>query len=133
VKVVLDANVVIAAFAAHGLCEALFEVCLDSHDVLMSDELAGEIGTSLRRKIKLPDSTAESILRLIRDNCTFHQPAAVAPAACRDPEDLHVLGLAAAGDAECLVTGDRDLLALGRFGRCRIVTPRQFSDVIRGN
>jgi hypothetical protein len=31
-KIVLDANVAVAAFAARGLCESLFEFCLSSHE-----------------------------------------------------------------------------------------------------
>jgi len=46
--------------------------------------------------------------------------------ACRDADDLHVLGLVKSGRADYLITGDDDLLTLKRFGHCRIVTPRQF-------
>jgi hypothetical protein len=36
---VLDANVVVAAFAVRGLCEPVFELCLDSHEILLSEPL----------------------------------------------------------------------------------------------
>lgn len=43
-----------------------------------------------------------------------------------DPFDNYLLSLAQAGQADLLVTGDRrDLLALGRYGSCPIVTPRE--------
>lgn len=129
-RVLLDANVVVAAFASRGLCEAVFEVCLDAHDIVMSDELLREVARSLRKKIKLPRDTVDAIAGLLQENCTFHQPVAVETAACRDPNDLHVLGLAVAAKAECIVTGDRDLLAVRKAGRCRILSPRQFSDLI---
>lgn len=50
---------------------------------------------------------------------------ALAPAvpACRDPDDLPFLHLAAAGKAEVLVSGDRDLLALSGMVPFDIVTP----------
>lgn len=131
-KVLLDANVVVAAFAAHGLCEALFEVCLDAHDVILSEELIGEIDKSLRKKIKLPVSTVSSIIGLLRENAQLHQPNPVQSGACRDPKDLHILGLAEAGGATCIVTGDKDLLILKQFKKCKILTPRQFSDLIHG-
>ena len=54
----------------------------------------------------------------------------IPPDACRAPGDAHVLGLAAAGQAECLVTGDDDLLVLKRFRQCRILNPREFSILI---
>jgi len=132
VRVLLDANVVVAAFTAHGLCEAVLEVCLDAHDLIMSVELLDEIGRILRRKIKIPGRTVDDIIRLLQENGDFHRPASVEAWACRDPNDLHVLGLAKAGGAQCIVTGDQDLLGLERFERCPILTPRQFSDRIHG-
>jgi len=132
VRVLLDANVLVAAFAAHGLCEAIFEVCLDTHDILMSEELSDEIDKNLRKKIKLPSRTVAGIIRLLHDNSKFYRPTPVAAAACRDPKDLHILGLADAGRAACIVTGDKDLLTLKAYKACRILTPRQFSDLIHG-
>ena len=131
-SVLLDANVVVAAFAAHGLCEVIFEVCLDAHDLLMSTELLGEIDKNLRKKIKLPPRTVESIIHHLHVNGTFYRPTTIGAEACRDPKDLHILGLADAGGAECIVTGDQDLLTLRKFRSCKILTPRQFSDLIHG-
>jgi len=126
-KVVLDSSVIIAAFAAHGLCEAVFELCLDSHQVLISADLIDELQAALRKKLKLPAATIESITALIRENATMVVPAPVPIDSCRDQNDLHILGLAAAGEAEFLITGDSDLLVLEEFRGCRILSPREFS------
>ena len=125
-RIVPDANVIVAAFAARGLCESLFEHCLGSHDILLSKPLLDEVSRNLSRKVKLDRRTVEDIQRLLRKSGPVLQPASVAPDACRDAADLHVLGLAKSGKADYIVTGDDDLLTLKRFGRCRIVTPRQF-------
>jgi putative PIN family toxin of toxin-antitoxin system len=125
-RIVLDTNVVVAAFAARGLCEALFEFCLGSHEILLSEPLLEEIRRNLIKKVKLERQTALNIERLLRENGSLLEPVAVAPDACRDADDLHILGLAKAGKADYLITGDNDLLVLKRFGRCRIVAPRQF-------
>lgn len=130
-KVVLDANVIVAAFATHGLCTAVVEVCLGAHEVCLSQALAKEVQTNLRRKIKLPAETVEAIGLLFRENASFHKPAKVPEEACRDPKDLHVLGLARAANADCIVTGDKDLLELTAFQNCPILTPRQFSETLR--
>ena len=45
---------------------------------------------------------------------------------CRDPKDDVFLEAAAAGRADALVTGDRDLLVLHPFRKINILTPRQF-------
>jgi uncharacterized protein len=130
-RIVLDADVVVAAFAARGLCESLVELCLGSHEILLSEPLLDEIRRNLTRKVKLERQTAVGIERLLRENGSLLEPAAIAADACRDANDLHVLGLAKAGKADYLVTGDEDMLVLKRFGRCRIVTPRQFWSLMR--
>jgi putative PIN family toxin of toxin-antitoxin system len=125
-RIVLDANVVVAAYAARGLCESVFELCLASHEILLSEPLLREVRQNLAKKVKLDRQTIAAIERLLRENGAVLEPAAVAADACRDADDLHVLGLAKAGRAGCIVTGDKDMLLLKRFGRCRIVSPRQF-------
>ncbi len=130
-RVVLDASVIVAGFAAHGLCEVVFEVCLDSHHMLMSQELIEEVRTVLRKKLHLPTETIAAIVQFLRDRCELLIPDAVPHTACRDPHDLHVLGLTSAGHAECLVTGDKDLLVLKAFRECRILSPRDFCELLR--
>jgi len=129
-RIVLDANVIIAAFAARGLCESVLELCLVSHDLLLSEALLTEIRGNLHRKIKLPPKTVEQIEHILRENGTLLVPALISANTCRDPGDAHVLGLAVAGQAECLVTGDKDLLVLKRFRQCQIMSPREFSILI---
>jgi len=55
--------------------------------------------------------------------------AAIEPV-CRDPDDDHVLAAALAADADCIVTGDADLLSLGSYGRTRILSVRAFLDEV---
>jgi putative PIN family toxin of toxin-antitoxin system len=130
-RIVLDANVIVAAFAARGLCESLFEHCLGSHEILLSKPLLDEVSRNLAKKVKLDRRTIRDIERLLRKNGSILEPAAVAADACRDADDVHVLVLAKTGRADYIVTGDDDLLILKRFGRCRIVTPRQFWSLMR--
>jgi predicted nucleic acid-binding protein len=48
---------------------------------------------------------------------------------CRDPKDDFILECAVLGNADVIVTGDKDLLALGEYEGIRIVTPRQYLDM----
>lgn len=48
--------------------------------------------------------------------------------ACRDGDDLPVLGTLLAAKADCLVTGDQDLLELREFHSIPILSPRAFHD-----
>jgi putative PIN family toxin of toxin-antitoxin system len=49
---------------------------------------------------------------------------------CRDPTDNKILEAADIGRADCIVTGDRDLLVLGEFRGIPIVMPSDFLDMI---
>jgi uncharacterized protein len=48
--------------------------------------------------------------------------------ACRDPKDDQYLALAVNGNADCIVTGDKDLLVLHPFRQIPILTARMFLD-----
>jgi len=56
-------------------------------------------------------------------------PAALSEPVCRDPDDDVILATAVAGRAQSIVTGDKDLLVLVRFGEIVIVAPAAFSDI----
>ena len=46
---------------------------------------------------------------------------------CRDPKDNFLLSLSKDGKASYLITGDKDLLDLKRFGKTQIVTMKKYS------
>jgi len=51
--------------------------------------------------------------------------------ACRDPKDDKILELAVNGRASCIITGDRDLLALHPFQSIPITTPARYLNTAR--
>jgi len=130
-RVILDSNVLIAAVAGRGLGESLLELCLEEHDLIVSEKLLDEVHRNLLKRIKLPDTVAREFCRLLRNNAIMATPAAVSPDACRDPRDIYLLGLAESAKAEVLVTGDKDLLRSGWGGATTIITPRQFWEKCR--
>ncbi len=50
---------------------------------------------------------------------------------CRDPDDDKLLETALMGDAGCLITGDRDLLAMSPFRGIPVLTPAAFLDSVK--
>ena len=91
-KIVLDANVIIAGFAARGLCESIMEVCLSEHEIVFSDDLLDEILRNLRLKIKLPENIVDNIGEFLREHANFSIPVPLAANVCRDPDDIKILG-----------------------------------------
>jgi putative PIN family toxin of toxin-antitoxin system len=125
-RVVLDANVVIAAAASRGLCEAVFELCLERHHIVSCAGLLSEVGGKLSRKLRLPRAVVEEYVQLLRDHAEILSPDRVKVGLCRDPADGMVLGLVVPGRVDVIVSGDKDLLVLKKFETARIITPRDF-------
>jgi putative PIN family toxin of toxin-antitoxin system len=128
-KIVLDTSVVIAAFAARGLCESVFELCLEKHDLITSNFLFNELREKLKKKLKLPESITEEILETYRRSSQEVIPASVELDLCRDPDDIPVIGTCISGEAEFLVSGDKDLLVLKSVGSTLILSPREFYEL----
>jgi putative PIN family toxin of toxin-antitoxin system len=131
VRIVLDTNVLLSAFGTRGLCEALLAACLEGHEIVASSHVLTELRRHLRDKFRMPAGAADEIVRFVREHATIVVPAYVPGGACADPDDLPVLVTAVAGAADMLVTGDGELLALGRYQGIPIVTPRQCYERLR--
>lgn len=127
-RVVLDTNALLAAFAARGLCESLVAVCLHAHEIVLSEYILGELDRNLEVKLRMPSEQRREIESLLREHATVVVPAALATGSCRDASDLPVLGTAVAGNADALVTGDAQLLTLAEFRGVPILSPRAFYD-----
>ena len=60
------------------------------------------------------------------------KPAQAVDVIKADPSDNRLLECAAAARSDYLVTGDKHLLQLGRYGQSKIVTPAEFIEVMQG-
>lgn len=130
-RVVLDTNVIIAAFAARGLCSEVFEVCLTNHTIVTSEHILSEVEKGLVKKIHLPGNIIASIMDYLRDVAEIFQPQVIEDSACRDIEDRKIIGTAVSGNAQLIITGDDDLLTLKKVMKTNIVTPREFWNRLR--
>lgn len=125
-RVVLDSNVLLSAFGFGGVCRDVLETCLLVHHVYLCEWILSEFHRKLVEKFRMPPTVADTNLAFLRERCRLVTPEIVAPTVCRDRKDLPVLGTVLAANAECLVTGDKDLLELNPFSDHLILTPRQF-------
>lgn len=124
-KVFLDTNVLVSAFAARGLCADLLRLLLAEHEIMTGEVNLVELRRILARRLKAPDDLIEEIEGLLRDQSVIPKPKATLPLKVRDADDAWVLASAVAGGADLLVTGDQDLLVLARRAPLPIVTPRE--------
>jgi uncharacterized protein len=126
VRLVLDTNVLIAAFVARGLCHELLEYCVREHQCVTSSILLDEFTEKLARKFKAPLSKVEQAKRLLEEQMEIVASVPLANTVCRDPDDDWVLATALTGRCELIITGDDDLLILKTHATTRILSPAEF-------
>lgn len=129
-RVVFDTNVLVAAFAADGLCAKLLRRAnRREFSLVLCPVILEELERVLKKKIRATAGEIRNAVDLLVEISTLagKDPAPSPPARLvRDPDDDLILACAAAARAEILVTGDKDLLTIGRHGRARIIDPRAF-------
>ena len=129
-RIAFDTNVLLAGVFTRGVCEALLDACVatDPHVIIHSEHILDEFARHAKDTFGADSNTVESAVELFRSHGELVRPSDVPKDACRDPDDLPVLGTAVAGRADALVNGDQDLLALGTFGSIPILSPREIYD-----
>ncbi len=96
------------------------------HQLITSQHILDEVARKLTEKFGFPASTVRGVSKFLAGVATKVEPAAVPEGTRRDPEDIPVLGTALAGEADLLITVDKDLLELEEFQGIAIVKPREF-------
>ena len=130
-NIVFDSNIYIAAFATHGVCHLMLESCITEHNVFISDFIFGEVKEKLIKKIKLPPETVDEIISYLGEQAIVTNPKNLVSDICRDPDDDNIISLGLAAKAEYIVTGDRDLLDIGQYASLHMVSPKEFSEVLK--
>jgi putative PIN family toxin of toxin-antitoxin system len=132
-RLVLDTNVVISAVLSPlGKPYACLRWALDNATLMVSRELLEELETRLarpkfdryldasKRRAVVADLALSAVQVELRGTVKV----------CRDPDDDKVLEIAVVGRADCLVTGDQDLLMLDPFQGIPILTPAGFLAIV---
>ena len=127
-KAVFDTNVFIAAFVTSGVCaKILFRARRGQFQLIGSPFILNEFEQVLIKKFSVTRSEARDASRLIAEAMrAVVDPAETVTGVCRDPDDDAILACALAGEADYLITGDADLLALKNFKGVQILSPRNF-------
>ncbi len=125
-RLVLDTNVLIAAFISHGVCNELLEHCVLNHDVVLSKFILTEFKDKLTGKFKFTAREANAAVRLLRSQCEIVSTSPLATPVCRDSDDDSVIATAIAGQCACIITGDKDLLDLDKPCGIQVLAPGSF-------
>lgn len=126
-RVVLDANVWVSSIInPNGACALVLKVSSRLCDIYISDNVRGEVLRAITSKVRVSTQLVIAMKEFLTTGVVCATPCEIEVSACRDPDDLHILGLAVAAKADCIVTGDRDLLVLKAYRDIPILTPSGF-------
>jgi len=131
VRVCLDTNVLIAAFATRGLCADVLRAVLTEHELVLGEVIVAEFRRVLKTKFKVPEDRISSAIAVFSTVEIVPKPAEPSPLQVRDRADRWVLATALAGQADILVTGDYDLLDVAEQAPLPILAPRAFWELLR--
>jgi putative PIN family toxin of toxin-antitoxin system len=132
VRIVLDANVALSALLWRGAPYRLLEAIRRRSDVQLvgSAALLEELADVLTRpaaakRLAIIGKTAREVLADDVEAVELVEPDSVPRVVPDDADDDHVIAAAVAAGAEVIVSGDADLLSLGRHGDLAIVSAAQ--------
>jgi uncharacterized protein len=130
VRIVLDTNVLLSGVFTRGLCEAILDICLGGpqHNIVLCEHILREFARHAADKFGIPAADIHRTVAFLKSQVELVEPAKVSLPDFPDPDDLPVLGTALAAGADCLVTGDAELLKLKEFRGIAILSPRSFYD-----
>jgi putative PIN family toxin of toxin-antitoxin system len=128
-RAVFDTNTLVSALLFRASTPRLaLDYAFDHGKVLISLPLVRELYRVLHyprlERYITPDERAQFLSQLTREGILT--TITVQLQVVRDPGDNFVLELAVSGGASVIITGDADLLTLGRYDSIPIRTPAQY-------
>jgi putative PIN family toxin of toxin-antitoxin system len=98
----------------------------------VSDAILDDMEDVLRRKFSFSPEESADARRSVRAIARTVIPAVTLDIIKEDPPDNRILECAVAAGADFIVTGDKDLLRLGRYDSIRILSPSDLLDIAQG-
>jgi putative PIN family toxin of toxin-antitoxin system len=124
VRIFLDTNVLVSAFATRGLCADLVNAILAEHELVVGETVLMELRRVLKQKLRAPSETIEEVDSFLRREASVVQGGPVLALDLRDANDRRVLSEAVEARVDVLVTGDRDLLDIAQTSSVLVLDPR---------
>jgi hypothetical protein len=140
IRAVLDTNILISSLLAdQGPPRLILDAWLEGQYTLVTslyliEELAHVLSyPRIRERMGLDKEDLEVILAAVLSKAEVIPGRLCLPGVTRDPKDDAVVACAREGGVDVIVSGDQDLLALDVYEDIRVLTPRQFIEMLASN
>ena len=137
-RIVLDTNVIVSRFLSPaGAPAKVLDLWKKKgyFDVVVSEEILQEYARALtyphiQARHQIPAREIETNIHTFSDIAILVVPTEQITIVKDDPDDNTFIACALAGNAEYIVSGDRDLLTVRTYKGIRILTPATFLTLI---
>jgi uncharacterized protein len=137
IRAVLDTKVLISGLLSEGSPPRwLVDAWLDGRYVLATclyqvEEISHVLDyPRIASRLRLSDAEVDLILAALLSQAEVVGGDLRLPGVSRDPKDDPLVACAMEGNADYLVSGDADLLDLGKHENTRMVSPREFVEIL---
>ena len=130
-RIILDTNIWISFLLGKRLSELKLLFTEPKFEIFVSATLLDEIArVAKRRKFErhISIDALRNLFLLIDERCHKVSSHIEITPIIRDRNDVFILGMIKNCAAEVVVTGDKDLLVLGEFEGCKILTFTEFRE-----
>lgn len=127
-RVVVDANIIISGLRFGGKPRSILELANRGDlEGFISSETMGEVEVALVTKFDVSTPEWLVIEEALRDSFTvIPTQKRLSVPKLRDKHDRHILVAATHCQADCIVSGDKDLLVLGKYKTIPIIKVSDF-------
>ncbi len=138
IRVVFDTNIYVSALIIPGGIPAQILHHLHNFEAITSEAILVEVMQALhyehiqkRFKGKVSADKIQGYIERLRAFCRIITVTTKVDVIHEDPDDNDILACAVDGEADHIVTGDKDLLALGTYQGVIIVSPAEFLQILQ--
>ena len=129
-QVVIDTNVWISGLIFGGNPEKIIRQFIDGQlIVITAEELLSELRRKITQRFPLYEPQLALLEASIREDAILIQLGSVQIAASRDADDNKFIEAAVIGNAQYIISGDKDLLTLGEYEGTKILKPSEFLEL----
>ena len=131
-KIVIDSNVFVSSFFWKGNPRKIFDRVLDGYDeLIITDEIISEIKYVMsKEKFDASTHEIEDYLKIIENNSQKITYDYKDNNISRDPDDDKILQCGIEGKVGFIISGDKDLLVLKEYSGIKILSPREYLEIV---
>lgn len=132
-RIVLDTNVLVSAIVCNGKPRKLFQMGIDGkYKILISKETLDELSEVIQRpKFKMTREDIVRIVSVLMETGANVRITSNFEVINNDPDDNIIINTAYDGNADYIVSGDKDIKDLKNFKKIKIVSVNEMLKILK--